>query len=207
MVVRNITLPFSFICFTDDSRELNKKINIRPLPNLKLSGWWYKPYFFKKNLLEKGETNFFIDLDMVVVSNIDKLFEFQKNDFLGLRDPYRAINPKIKKLGSAVMRWKNGSFNNIWDNLEKDLNLIKKYKGDQDYIWDVCENEIKFYPDNWILSYKWEVRSRNELTKTIPRKFINVRSPDLNKETCILAFHGSPMLHTVRDEIILNNWI
>jgi hypothetical protein len=206
MVSRHLTLEHSFICFTENSNGLNKKIEIRPLPDTNLSGWWYKPYFFKRNLFKNGKINFFIDLDMVLVSSINKLFEYEKDEFLGLQDPSRVFNSN-KKLGSAVMRWQNGSFSEIWDVLEKNLNLIKKYKGDQDYIWELCKEKIKFYPKKWILSYKWEVRNRSELTKTLPRKFTSIRSPVIDPETCILAFHGHPQLHTVKDEVILTNWV
>ena len=95
----------------------------------------------------------------------------------------------------------------IWNNLENNLYLTKRYKGDQDYIWEICRDEIEYYPIKWILSYKWEVRNRSELTSTLPRRFKTNRNPNIDPETCILAFHGNPKLHTVQDEVILNNWV
>lgn len=196
-----------FICFTEDHKGIDQSIQIRPLPEIDLAGWWYKPYFFKENLFENGRVNFFIDLDMVVVNNIDKLFNYKPGQFLGLQDPSRVFRPEPKKLGSAVMRWENGTYHKIWNNLENNLYLTKRYKGDQDYIWEICKDEIEYYPLKWILSYKWEVRNRSELTSTLPRKFKTNRSPNIDPETCILAFHGNPKLHTVQDEVILNNWV
>jgi hypothetical protein len=207
MIQRHLSLPHNFICFTENKTGISGDIQIRDLPKSNLNGWWYKPYFFKKDLFPEGDINFFIDLDMVIVGSINKLFDYMPNEFLGLQDPSRIFRPEPKKLGSAVMRWISGRYNNTWDKLEKNNSLIINYKGDQDYIWDVNKDEINYYPQKWILSYKWEVRNRSELTNDRPRRFTSIRNPDIDPETCILAFHGYPKLHTVNDPVILNNWL
>ena len=46
MVARNTTVPYEFVCFTDNSNGIQAGIRVLPLPNLPITGWWYKPYFF-----------------------------------------------------------------------------------------------------------------------------------------------------------------
>ena len=49
MVKRNLTIPFKFVCLTDDPRGLDKDIQCLELPK-ELSGWWCKPYMYSANL-------------------------------------------------------------------------------------------------------------------------------------------------------------
>lgn len=207
MVKRHLTLPFNFFCFTEDKKDINKEIIIKDLPSINLSGWWYKPYFFEENLFEKDSVNLYMDLDIVIINNIDKLISYNEKKFIGLQDPIRKFNPSKIFLNSSIMRWCPPEHNCLWSNLKNNTNLTTRYKGDQDYIWDVCKNDISFFPDNWILSYKWEVRDRSELTASKPKKFTSIRNPEINPNTSILVFHGSPKIHMVQDKIILDNWI
>jgi hypothetical protein len=41
----NLTVPFEFTCFTDDTRIYPKEIDKRSLPHEGLSGWWAKLAF------------------------------------------------------------------------------------------------------------------------------------------------------------------
>jgi hypothetical protein len=126
---------------------------------------------------------------------------------VGLRDVGRVFRPGYNKLGSAVMKWPAGQFSRIWDNLEKDLSQSKRYQGDQEWIFEQVKKEIEFYPDDWIRSYKWEIRNRSELLGLGPRSvFKEVRNPTIPENTSVLAFHGYPHIHSVQDPVILENW-
>lgn len=208
MVRRHLTVPHRFFCFTDDPSELDPKVEIRPLPeDRRFSGWWWKPYLFKQGHFDDGDTVLFFDLDMVVVGSIDKLVTYHPGSFLGLCDVSRIFPKQPRKLGSAVMRWPANQFSEIWENIEADPKITKQYRGDQDWIWKLVGSEIKFFPDSWIRSYKWEVRQKNELVRIGNRyNFRTVRSADVDPETAVLAFHGSPDPHEVQDPIIIENW-
>lgn len=208
MIERHLTVPHRFVCFTDNATGLNLSIDIRPLPlDPKYSGWWWKPYIFKLGHFEDGDTNLFVDLDMVIISNIDKLVNYEPNDFVGLEDVGRIFSHRTPKLGSAVMRWPANSYSNIWTAIENDPSLMKKFHGDQDLIWHLYKNEIKFFPEDWIRSYKWEVRNRSELVRVgTSWTFKTTRTPEINPETAILAFHGTPNPHEVNDPTIVDNW-
>ena len=208
MIERHLTVPHRFVCFTDDPTDLNTAIEIRMLPDNHLQGWWWKPYVFKKDHFPEGDTCFFIDLDMIIIRNIDHLISYRSGDFVGLRDPGRVFRRDYQKLGSAVMRWPAGKFSNIWDDfVVKFETICSRLHGDQDWIYDLHKNNIYFYPDEWIKSYKWEVRTRDEILgfgKNSKFKFVS--NPKVLKETAVLAFHGYPMVHEVQDPIIVDNW-
>lgn len=208
MIERNLTIPHRFVCFTDSAIGLNKNIELILLPNSKeYAGWWWKPYVFKAGHFPVGDTNFFIDLDMVIISNIDKLFTYNPGQFMGLEDVSRVFKKEPTKLGSAVLRWESGQFEKIWTTIKSNPSLMTSFRGDQDLIWHLCKNEIKFYPNEWIRSYKWEVRTREELVRLNKDWVFNcIRNPEVHPETAILAFHGTPNPHQVYDPIIVDNW-
>jgi len=208
MVQRHLTVPHRFVCFTEDSQGVNKNIEIRPLPEHQhLTGWWYKPYIFKKNHFSEGDINLYMDLDMVIVNSIDKFVSYLPEKFVGLQDVGRVFRPGYKKLGSAVMKWPAGKYHHIWDNFENNPSWIKKFHGDQDWTWHSNREHINFFPEDWIRSYKWEIRKREELNGFgRSSTFKEIRNPVIPPETSVLAFHGYPDVHDVRDPVIVENW-
>ena len=207
MISRHLTVPYDFVCFTDNSEKLNPGIQIKTLPSMSIQGWWWKPYLFKSDHFSKDDTILFFDLDMIIVKNIDHLVSFKPGSFVGLRDVGRVFRPGHHKLGSAVMKWPAGSYDHIWTNLEKDLSQSKRYQGDQDWIYEQVKKSIEFYPDPWIRSYKWEIRNRSELLGLGVRSiFKEIRNPVIPEDTSVLAFHGYPHVHTVQDPVVLENW-
>ena len=162
---------------------------------------------FKKGHFPDGDVIFYIDLDMVILKNMDKFFTTSEGKFMGLQDPGSRMRSKpFPMLGSAVMRWQANQYSDIWEGLEKNPELTTKFRGDQNYIYKLHRKEIIFYPDDWIRSYKWEVRKMRDLT---PDKsaFKEIKNPPIHVDTAILAFHGKPMVHEVKDPVIVNNWL
>lgn len=188
MVSRHLTLPFKFYCLTDNHRDIREEVAVLPLPDMPLAGWWYKPYMFCQGLFEHP-TNFYIDLDMVIYRNIDKYMTLYPGEFVGLRDLYYLRDDLHAGLGSAVMRWQNNTYNFIWTRLERAPDLVKNYRGDQDYIWHYHKNAIRFYPDTWFHSYKWQADTES------------------HADSSILVFHGDPKPHQVRmDPRVASDW-
>jgi len=82
MVSRNLTLPFKFICFTENSKGIHPSVEIYPLPSLGLpenipERGWLKLATFQNPLSDLKGTALFLDLDVVIVGNIDCFFEFE----------------------------------------------------------------------------------------------------------------------------------
>lgn len=207
MVQRHLTVPHRFICFTEDSTGINPAIEIFPLPAINdIKGWWWKTYLFKADHFPAGQTNLFFDLDIVLVNNIDNLLDFMPGHFVGLQDPNKIFQRPIK-LNSSVMRWQSGHYGDLWTAIESDRKSIRGLHGDQDWIWQKYHSQIKFFPAKWIKSYKWEVRTHNELIRAgTQQRFATIRNPELDPETSILVFHGTPNPADVQDQIIVDNW-
>ncbi len=208
MIQRHLTVPHRFICFTENHSELDPKIEIRPLGTAKLSGWWWKPYLFKHGHFDNGDTNLFFDLDMVIIKNIDNIATYLPEHFVGLQDVGRVFKRGYDRLGSAVLKWPANKYTEIWSNLESTPQYSSQFHGDQDYLWTFWKDQIKFFPEKWIMSYKWEVRDRSELVR-MPNgrfNFSSIREVTTDPETSVLAFHGSPDPHEVKDSIIVDNW-
>ena len=131
MCKRNMTLPFEFVCFTENQTDLNKEIRIEPLPQHRgLQGWWYKPMFFNPDLILQG-TVLFIDLDVIIFRNIDKLFTYQTGKFCVIRDFNRKNNPSWNKFNSSCFRLEIGQHAHVYRNFM--MNPVvnsRKFHGD-----------------------------------------------------------------------------
>ena len=83
MVKRNCTLDYEFVCYTEDPTGIDLNlVTIKPLPTAyRIGGWWFKPLLFNPDSNERG-TMLYIDLDVIIFRNIDKLFTHLKDQFL-----------------------------------------------------------------------------------------------------------------------------
>jgi len=209
MVERNCTVSYEFVCLTDDAKGLDPKIKTIPLPP-DLQGWWCKPYMFSKNLPING-TILYMDLDVVIAGNIDKLFTYQPNNWCTIRDFTRAMRPNWKKYNSSIVRFKTGELHNVWEDFEKDrINIQRRLHGDQDWLYEATRSkQAMLYPDSWILSWKWEVRKTKEFalggTKG-NRKLKTVEDVKPRIECCVCVFHGDPNPHNCEDPWVIDNW-
>jgi len=117
-VKRHCTLDFEFVCLTEDPSGINDDITVLPLPG-GISGWWCKPYIFSNDLPLKG-TVLYIDLDVVIANNIDKLFTWQPDRWCTLRDFTRVMRPTWHKYNSSVIRFRVGDLDFVWTEYKKD---------------------------------------------------------------------------------------
>jgi len=210
MVGRNCTIDYEFVCLTDNPKGINPKVKTLPLPG-GVSGWWCKPYIFSKNLPLKG-TILYLDLDVVISSNIDKLFTYQPNHWCTIRDFTRAMRPKWHKYNSSVVRYKAGELDFVWTEFEKDkIEIQKRLHGDQDWLFEATRNkQAMLYPDSWILSWKWEVRKSKEFAPggiKGHRKFKIIENGAKPRvECCVCVFHGDPNPESIEDKWVVDNW-
>jgi hypothetical protein len=206
MVERNLTLPYTFVCFTDNTTGINPNIRCEPLPKLPIEGWWYKLWFLSKDFPLDG-TVLFLDLDLIVFKNIDRLFSFAPNKFCVIRDFNRSLNSTWNRINSSVFRYQSKQHSNVFDTFINDYRThTRRFHGDQDFIFKYLQN-ITLWPDEWIQSYKWEMRSRNDLIKLNgKRNFKNVANPVIKRETSVAVFHGEPDIHECVDPWVIQNW-
>jgi lipopolysaccharide biosynthesis glycosyltransferase len=149
----------------------------------------------------------YFDLDVIICNNIDKLFLNHKNLFLGIKDFNRKFHPNWVYLNSSVMSWVHGQENYIYDQFVSNPNEAQKLLGDQDWIWKVGKNKIKFWPIEWIQSYKWEIRNREELVnRTGKQGFKTIANPLIHPECAVAVFHGDPKMENVKDPFVVDHW-
>jgi hypothetical protein len=124
MVKRNLTIPFEMVCLTDDPKGIDPGIKILDLPS-NLEGWWCKPYMFSADLPIKGNI-LYMDLDVVIAGNLDKLFTFQPNNWCVIRDFTKVMRPQWKGYNSSVIRFKTGQLDHVWTRFIKDHHRIAR---------------------------------------------------------------------------------
>jgi len=210
MVKRHCTLDFDFVCFTEDTSGLNPEIIYKPLPqNLGMSGWWYKPMFFNPDLGLKG-TILFFDLDVVIFRNIDNLFTYEQGTFCICKDFNRSVRRDWNRMNSSVFRLQTGQHSNVYTDFIKDpKTAMRRMHGDQDWIFANIKSGFKFWPDEWIQSYKWEMRGRPKMVrnpKTGKRNWQEPGEPNLLPNTNVAVFHGDPNPEDCIDFWVAKNW-
>ena len=207
MVQRNCTVPHEVVCLTDDPKPLHGVRSIvQPNAGYK-RGWWHKVHMFDPRLPLSGRI-IYMDLDIVICGNLDKLTTVWTKDFIGIRDFNRKFHPSYKSLNSSVMAWNAGTQKFIWDKFKQNPAGAQSLHGDQDWIWRLSRDHIKFWPDSWIQSYKWEIRSRSELRMVNGvRQFAKVRNDvQPHPDCCVAVFHGDPNPSIVDDKFVKEHW-
>jgi hypothetical protein len=209
MVKRNLTIEHEFVCFTENPEGIDENVRIIPLSvSSAIQGWWYKPMFFNPKLEIKG-TILFLDLDLVIFRNIDKLFAHRPGEFVIIRDFNRYIIRDYSKFNSSVFRLETGQHAHVFTNFIRDPKaVIRAYHGDQDWIRHCIKSDYCYWPDDWIQSYKWEMRGKPQFDKKPrgERDFVTPGHPRVLDETSIAVFHGDPNPHNCKDPWVIDNW-
>lgn len=192
MVKRNLTNPFRFICLTDNKKGINKNVDIKPLTDHSLEGWWTKIAFFQSPLFDVSGPCLTFDLDVVIVHNIDSFFNYGQGKFC-MKWDYGNRGNKLYGHSSCVMRFNAGEYPHVYDNLNlKNLDHVThhtqttgikkhKYWGDQIWITEQMKGQIVNWPKRWIPKFakdchrdpktKKPVGDRNRASKLDFNKF------------------------------------
>ena len=208
MVSRHMTVPYEFVCLTDDNFQIPGVKNVLQRNSNYVKPWWHKVHMFDPNLPITGRI-LYMDLDVIIHSNIDKLSQIKKDGFYGIRDFNRKFYPKWNTLNSSCLSWVHGSQSHIWNLFNQDKNAAMRLHGDQDWIWKTSKDRIKYWPDEWIQSYKWEIRSREELIDRVGRNGFRLTRNDItpHKDCCVAVFHGDPKPEKIQDTFVIDNWV
>lgn len=207
MISRHTTIPYKLVCLTDDPTPVKDVTLIVQKNAGYLKGWWHKVHMFDGRLPLVGRI-LYVDLDVVICGNIDKLLQIEGKTFMGIRDFNRRFHRDWKYLNSSVMSWVHGDQEYIYTQFKKDPALAMRMHGDQDWTWKCARNKIKFWPETWIQSYKWEIRDRNELQVINGvRQFKEQKDNVVIPQDCsIVVFHGDPNPAIVKDKFVVDNW-
>ena len=210
MVKRHCTLDIEFVCLTDNTNGINPNITTIALPS-GIAGWWCKPYIFSNDLGLDG-TILYMDLDVVIADNIDQLFTFNNDGWSTIRDFTRKQRPDWKKYNSSIIKFNTGELDYLWVGFKKhQLQYQKRLHGDQDWLYEVThvENPAVLFPDHWIQSWKWEIRSTKDLNYKMPKGKRTLRTIEHCTPPpgcCICVFHGDPNPENCDDPWVIKNW-
>ncbi len=207
MVKRNLTIDYEFICFTDNTRGIDNHIRTEMLPAMPVTGWWYKPWFLSNELPIKGQA-LFLDLDLIIFRNIDNFFSYKpEKNFVIIRDFNRQLRQNYDKMNSSVFRFEVGQYHQVYELFKNNLTqVLRRFQGDQDFMYTNIKDHA-FWPDEWIQSYKWEMRDRADLAIVNGKR--NFRSPGQPKilpQTSVAVFHGEPNIPECVDRWPQENW-
>ena len=207
MIERHTTVPYKLVCLTDDPTPIDNVELIVQKHAGYAKGWWHKVHMFDPNLPLAGRI-LYTDLDVVICGNIDKLLQLSGNVFMGIRDFNRKFHRDWKYLNSSVMSWIHGTQNHIYTQFMNNPQLAMRMHGDQDWTWKCAKDRIKFWPETWIQSYKWEIRSRGELQVINGVRQFAEQKDDvvIPHDCCIAVFHGDPNPAIVKDKFVVENW-
>ena len=188
MVKRNTTLPFKFICYTDDANGLLPEIQARPLPEMDLpegpERGWRKLSLFKKDIDLSGRI-LFLDLDTVIVGNIDDYFTID-GDFILIRHWRPSKKQGVGETG--VYRFEAGAHADLYENFMANIDEVKaNFRHEQAYVCDALsrQNKLSFWPSEWMPSFKYDC-----MRWFILGLFLEPKLPEKAK---MIVFHGHPM--------------
>jgi hypothetical protein len=164
--------------------------------------------FFNPKLGLMG-TLLFLDLDIVIFRNIDSLFTYKPEKFCIIRDFNRHAINNYNKFNSSVFRLNTGQHSHVYNDFIKDpRGISKRHFGDQDWIRHCIKNDFEYWPDEWIQSYKWEMRGKprvDNMPKGL-RDFLTPGTPIIKDTTSVAVFHGDPNPHNCKDPWVVDNW-
>ena len=188
MVSKNLSIPFRFVCFTENNDGIRNEVEIQNLPELDLppgapERGWRKLTVFKKDFGGlKGKT-LFLDLDVVIVESLDEFFT-HPGEFLIAHDKK---NPKKIEGNSSVFRFEIGKYPQILEYFEQNSELVKsEVRHEQAYLSREIHKlgKLEYWPDEWVPSFKYGccpfwAKSWFE-------------APSIPKKARVILFHGLP---------------
>lgn len=206
MIRRNTSHNISFHLFTNEELpELDPEI-IRHNEPGKDTNIYKASYNYRKeaalcdNLLG-GLTRqrvFFFDLDVLIMKNLDDLFDYPKEDKFYIINDW---NTRGDHVGQATCySFVVGTLGYIKDHYEENSQSVVQQFGtaSQEYLSHMVIQEfskLEFWPESWCRSFRFHC-----LPWGLLRHFITPSLP--SKETRILAFHGHPDI----DDAINGRW-
>ena len=186
---KHATSYFKFYCLTEDPSGLHSDIESIPFPEDNYyEKWWNKLYLFDENVVKQKGEKLFLDLDVIVQSNLDSFIQyscqdkivFVKTHWHDLEKMYedtKHIPHKYTDLNSSILRWNDEVLNT--EEIRKFWKMIKDYPGQMFFYFRGLDNlfynkfnhkNIKYFPQGWVYSYNYGYMYPNDVERNIMRK-------------------------------------
>lgn len=186
MVARNTTWTIRFVCFTDDASGIRPEVECQPLPTVeydpKLGKYWPKLGLMQKDLGGLTGMTLFLDLDLVILSNIDALFT-HPGRFLIIRE---WKDPHLGYGNSSVVRYFIGAESAVLERFHATAPdvIMTTYAAKEQNFLTKAVDEVAFWPPDWVPPFSLACLPSNR----IARFFATPVQPVEGK---ILVFYGS----------------
>ena len=206
-VKRNLSLPFRFVCVTDDATGLNPAVEAVPFPpDPKVPGMVAtRPWpniFAKLALFQDGFANLkgptlCLDIDLLVTGPLDRFFTYKPGEFCIIHNWVELRKRLFRKMppigNSSCFRFEAGTSGGVWEVFlrEKDdpQHKGKFLHGSQKFQTYAMmkTGKVNWWPSRWVCSFK------RQLIPVFPlNKIFAPWRP--SKDTSVVAFHGQPDL-------------
>lgn len=191
MVKRNTTLPFRFVCMTENKDGIRHEVEISPLPDFQEPAWeyarycsaWRKLALFDKQVLDLKGKLLFLDLDIVIVDSIDCFFSY--SDKLAIIENWSQPGRLIGQ--SSVFCFEVGRYYHLLEKYNtQHEEVMKNNRTEQMYITrELGKENFDYFPAEWCKSFKMHCMPGGILNSFItPTK--------IPENARIIVFHGSP---------------
>ena len=162
-----LSLPYRFICITDETTGFDDGIEVMPLPDEarnaakvptaqgkeRSPSCYRRLWTFSENAKVLGDVVLVLDIDCFIVGSMDPLFDFMPDaEFVGW-NPLQAWGRT--KVGGGTWRHCPGTRTHIWENFsQRDALRIKGlgYNGSDQAILSYYFADEPVYPQDWILN-------------------------------------------------------
>jgi len=210
MLQRHLTRPVRLHVYTETDRPVPDHMIKHSLQDWGFSSsrqsWWYKLQLF--NTQHHLGPLLYFDLDVVIANNIDWLWQHNLKHFWTIRDFKYLWKPNFTGANTSIMWWNTAQYAHVWQAVQ-DQNIntfVKKYRGDQDLVSDIIPvDQRRFFHTDRIKSWRWQCLDGG--FNFVQRKHLAPGTgTDIDKDTSILVFHGSPKPHEISDKQIVMHW-
>lgn len=199
---RHISFPFHFVCFTDECVGLDPGIEARDINALtfapQLNGIWWKLAVMHPDANLTGNC-LFLDLDTVIVGSMEDFFNLPGRfciirNWIERRKLIFRSRPLIGN--SSIFRFLGGSEPSPVEQFLKDPERATNrriFRTEQEFMTaTVGLDNITWWPDAWVLSYK------RHCLPLFPLNWMLTPKIPIGKGARALTFHGRPK----QDEVI-----
>jgi hypothetical protein len=167
--------------------------------------WWYKMNLFD-SAAHAGPLLYF-DLDTVIVNNIDWICDLPLSYFWAVQDFKYLQRPRHLGMNSSIMWWDTRKFESVWTTFcqENLATVMKKYRGDQEYLNHTLVEDLRFLNPERILSWRWQCLGNGYNFKR--RNYQNSDAvTHIPTGTSVMVFHGQPKPADLTDPAITQHW-
>ncbi|TWU43257.1 hypothetical protein Q31b_22950 [Novipirellula aureliae] len=198
---QHLSIPFRFVCLTDDATGIDSQVEVHPLPvtpfdenafDARKGGeTWRKVGLFQPNLANLQGDTLFLDLDVVLTGSLDDFFTYQPESFCVIHDwleKRRAWMPgRDGRVGNtSVFRFNPEKHARVYHHFcDHQSEVLEEFRIEQQYVSRTLIDDLAFWPSDWVCSFKRSCRP------TFPMNLI--RSPYQPSDMRVLAFHGYPL--------------